>query len=283
MQKTSISIKKMDCPSEIKMIEGLMEKLDPSAKMKFDLESRVVIFYHSIDKNQIIGSLKSISLPGELVSSNKVSESGIPNIAPSVEAKTLKYLLGINFSMFIVEIILGIYAESTGLLADGLDMLADSFVYSLSLYAVGRSTIVKHKAAYFSGIMQVSLGLLCLIEVGRNFYFGSEPLSDYMVVVSMIALVANLWCLVLIHKHKDGEIHMKASWIFSANDVIVNTGVIISGVLVYFLKSNIPDLLIGGIVSIIVVRGGLNIIKLSKIKTTGQVKASDCPSTSNKA
>ena len=61
---------------------------------------------------------------------------------------------------------------------------------------------------------------------------------------------------------------MKASWIFSANDVIVNTGVIASGVLVYFLKSNIPDLLIGGIVSLIVIRGGISIIKLSKIKKT---------------
>ena len=173
-------------------------------------------------------------------------------------------------------LILGFYAESTGLLADGLDMLADSFVYGLSLYAVGKSIAMKHKAAYFSGIMQISLGLLCLVEVGRKFYFGSEPLSNYMIVVSVVALFANLWCLALIHKHKDGEVHMKASWIFSANDVIVNTGVIISGVLVYFLKSNVPDLLIGGIVSLIVIRGGISIIKLSKIKKAEPIKESCC-------
>ena len=87
-----------------------------------------------------------------------------------------------------------------------------------------------------------------------------------MIAISIIALIANLFCLVLIHKHKDGEVHMKASWIFSANDVIVNTGVIISGILVYITKSNIPDLLIGGIVSVIVIRGGIVIIKLSKPK-----------------
>ena len=178
--------------------------------------------------------------------------------------------------MFFVEIILGLYAESTGLLADGLDMLADSFVYGLSLYAVGKSITMKHKAAYFSGIMQISLGLLCLVEVGRKFYFGSEPLSNYMIVVSLIALFANLWCLALIHKHKDGEVHMKASWIFSANDVIVNTGIILSGVLVYFLKSNVPDLLIGGIVSLVVIRGGISIIKLSKIKKAEPIKESCC-------
>lgn len=278
MQKTSVNIKRMDCPSEIKMIEGLMENLDPSAKMVFDLESRTVQFYHSVDKDQILDSLKAISLPGDLISSQEVLDHDIPDIAPSVEAKTLKYLLGINFTMFVVEIILGFYAESTGLLADGLDMLADSFVYGLSLYAVGKSIAMKHKAAYFSGIMQISLGLLCLVEVGRKFYFGSEPLSNYMIVVSVIALIANLWCLILIHKHKDGEVHMKASWIFSANDVIVNTGVIFSGALVYFLKSNVPDLIIGGIVSLVVIRGGISIMKLSKIKKAEPIKDSCCSS-----
>ncbi|HLW57649.1 MAG TPA: cation transporter [Bacteriovoracaceae bacterium] len=276
MQKTSVNIKKMDCPSEIKMIEGLMENLDPSAKMEFDLESRIVHFYHSVDKHQIIESLNTISLPGELISTEEIGIDEVPDIAPSVEAKTLKYLLGINFTMFVIEIMLGFYAESTGLLADGLDMLADSFVYGLSLYAVGKSISMKHKAAYFSGVMQISLGLLCLVEVGRKFYFGSEPLSNYMIVVSMIALIANLWCLVLIHKHKDGEVHMKASWIFSANDVIVNTGVIVSGALVYFLNSNIPDLIIGGIVSIIVISGGISIIRLSKIKKVEPVKETCC-------
>lgn len=278
MQKTSVNIKRMDCPSEIKMIEGLMENLEPSAKMVFDLESRTVQFYHSVDKDQILDSLKAISLPGDLISSQEVLDHDIPDIAPSVEAKTLKYLLGINFTMFVVEIILGFYAESTGLLADGLDMLADSFVYGLSLYAVGKSIAMKHKAAYFSGIMQISLGLLCLVEVGRKFYFGSEPLSNYMIVVSVIALIANLWCLILIHKHKDGEVHMKASWIFSANDVIVNTGVIFSGALVYFLKSNVPDLIIGGIVSLVVIRGGISIMKLSKIKKAEPIKESCCSS-----
>lgn len=279
MKKTSIKIKKMDCPSEIKMIEGLMENIDSKSEMEFDLESRKVNFYHNVEDQIILDSLKGISLPGELISSEVITDDEIPDIAPSVEAKTLKYLLAINFTMFIVEIIIGFYAESTGLLADGLDMLADSFVYALSLYAVGKSITMKHRAAFFSGVMQISLGILCLIEVGRKFYFGSEPLSNYMIVISLIALAANLFCLVLIHKHKDGEVHMKASWIFSANDVVVNTGVIISGVLVYVLKSNIPDLIIGAIVSFIVIRGGLAIIKLSKLKKLDKpIEQSSCSS-----
>jgi len=111
---------------------------------------------------------------------------------------------------------------------------------------------------------------LCFLESGRRFYYGSEPLSNYIIIVSLFALIANLLCLVLIHKHKDGEVHMKASWIFSANDVIMNLGVIFSGVLVYFMKTNIPDLVIGLIISFIVIRGGLTIIKISKINNKYQ-------------
>ena len=264
MKRTSIKISKMDCPSEIKMIEGFIEKIDPNIKIEFDLNSRTATFYHDVENSKILEGLNEISLSGELISSVNIQAADIPDVGPSVEAKTLRYLLAINFTMFVVEVLIGFYADSTGLLADGLDMLADSLVYGISLYAVGKTIKVKNKAAFLSGIMQISLGLLCLLEVVRKFYFGSEPLSSYMIVVSAIALFANLWSLVLIHKHKDGEIHMKASWIFSANDVIVNTGVIISGALVYFFKSNIPDLLIGALVSLVVIKGGVTITKLSK-------------------
>ena len=54
---------------------------------------------------------------------------------------------------------------------------------------------------------------------------------------------------------------MRASWIFSKNDVIANLGVIGGGVLVAWLGSPWPDLIIGLVIAAIVVRGGLYIIK----------------------
>jgi Co/Zn/Cd efflux system component len=65
----------------------------------------------------------------------------------------------------------------------------------------------------------------------------------------------------LISKHREGEVHMRASWIFSKNDVIANIGIIISGGLVYLLNSRLPDLIIGILISILVIRGGYHIIK----------------------
>ena len=185
-------------------------------------------------------------------------------IKDKAESKTLIILLLINAVMFLVEIILGIISDSTALIADSLDMLADATVYGIGLYAVGHSKLAKIKAAHLSGIFQILLGSTVAIDVLRRFIFGSEPESLLMIIVGGVALVANVICLMLITKHKDGEVHMRASWIFSKNDVIANLGIILAGVMVYLSGSRLPDLVIGMMIAIVVIRGGLHIMKDAK-------------------
>ena len=81
-----------------------------------------------------------------------------------------------------------------------------------------------------------------------------------MIVISLFALAANIICLVLLNKHKQGEIHMRATWIFSKNDVIANLGVITAGILVTYFESAIPDLIIGAIISSVVLYGSYQIL-----------------------
>jgi len=177
------------------------------------------------------------------------------------QSRVLTVLLAINGVMFIAEIIAGIIGDSTALIADSLDMLADATVYAIGLYAVGRSLLVKAKAAHISGIFQILLGLGVLFDIVRRFIVGSEPESMMMMAVGVVALIANSICLMLIYKHRQGEVHMRASWIFSKNDVIANLGVICAGVLVAWLDSPWPDLVIGLVIAMLVVRGGVHIIK----------------------
>lgn len=178
-----------------------------------------------------------------------------------LERKTLIVLLAINAFMFVTEFILGWQAQSIGLIADSLDMLADAAVYGLSLYVVGKGILHQVKAAQISGFLQIILGLGVIFEVLRRLVFGSEPQSFLIVSVGTAALIANIICLLLISKHREGGIHMRASWIFSTNDVIANLGVIISGILVTIVGNRFPDLIIGAIISFIVIRGGVKILK----------------------
>jgi Co/Zn/Cd efflux system component len=191
--------------------------------------------------------------------------------AAELERQTLWILLAINGAMFIGEAIAGWWGDSTGLLADSLDMLADASVYGIALYAVGQSRGLQAGAATASGVLQIALGLGVLLEVGRRFLYGSDPVSPLMIAVGTLALVANVSCLLLIAKHRKGGVHMRASWIFSRNDVIANLGVILSGVLVMSLGSRLPDLLIGALIAVVVVRGGLQILREAKEAREGEV------------
>jgi Co/Zn/Cd efflux system component len=185
------------------------------------------------------------------------------------ERKTLLIVLGINAFMFVCELALGLLAESTGLIADSLDMFADAAVYSISLYAVGKSGSLKDTAARASGFVQVALALLVLIDVLRRSALGSEPLSALMMGVGSIALIANSICWSLIARHRDGGAHMRASLIFSMNDVIANVGVILSGALVWALGSRYPDLVIGLVIAVVVLRGGMRILKQTSRQEAG--------------
>ena len=181
----------------------------------------------------------------------------------SAERQTLYAVLGINAGMFGVELISGFLFVSAGLIADSLDMLADAGVYALSLYAVGRASRHKVRAAYLSGMLQIALGLAVLAECLRRLYFGSEPESLGIMLIGAVALIANVACLFLIAKHRRGEIHMQAAWIFSVNDVLANIGVIAAGALVAVTGSNLPDLIAGLLISSLVISGGRKILRES--------------------
>ena len=176
------------------------------------------------------------------------------------QRKVLVTLLAINALMFVIELGVGWYAESTGLIADSMDMLADAIVYGIGLYAIGKSLHHKTTAAAISGWFQALLGLLILADIARRVIYGSEPVSLLMIGMGAAALVANIYCLTLIQAHKDGEIHMRASWIFSKNDVIANSGVILGGLLVWILDSRWPDLVIGSVIALIILNGARQII-----------------------
>jgi Co/Zn/Cd efflux system component len=184
--------------------------------------------------------------------------------AANVERRTLLFLIAINGVMFVVELAAGWVAQSMGLIADSLDMLADAGVYGIALLAVGSSALAKARAAAASGSLQLGLAGLVLLEVARKSIHGSEPVSSLMIGVSLVALTANVACLYLLRKHRHGEVHMRASWIFSTTDVQANVGVIIAGVLVSLTGSSAPDLILGALVCAIVARGGIRVLRAAQ-------------------
>jgi len=266
-QLSTYKIPKMDCPSEERMIRMALTGVENIQSLSFDLSGRTLEIIHHGETGPITSKLENLGLGASLqrtedasAESVRAAESSIAN--ESEESGTLWILLAINALMFLVEMTMGLIAQSAGLIADSLDMLADAAVYGLALYAVGHGIKMQVRAAHVAGVLQLILAAGVLIEVGRRFLFGSDPQSLMMMTVASVALVANISCLLLIAKHREGGAHMKASWIFSANDVVINLGVILAGLLVAWTGSNYPDLIIGGIVGAIVLIGAKRILAL---------------------
>jgi Co/Zn/Cd efflux system component len=254
----------MDCPSEEQLVRLALEDDAAVVSLAFDLPGRSLEVWHHGEAEPVARRLESLNLGSRLESSGPALK--IPPTtageAPAGQARTLWIVLAINAVMFVVELSAGWLAESTGLLADSLDMLADASVYALSLYAVGHSAAMRLRAARLCGVLQLTLALGALGEVVRRTLTGSAPEPAAMMGVALLALAANVTCLVLLARHRDGGAHMTASYICSANDVIANVGVILAGALVAWTGSRVPDLLIGTAVAAVVMIGAIRILRL---------------------
>jgi Co/Zn/Cd efflux system component len=264
MQKTTFKIAKMDCPSEEQMIRMKLDDLTNIKSLNFDIANRQLIVFHSDNYDQIFNRLDNLKFDTTLIDSIQVENHNFTDNNYQ-ERKLLWQVLTINFFFFALEIFTGFISNSMGLMADSLDMLADSIVYGLALFAVGRTITLKTKIAKSAGYFQLVLAVLGFIEVLRRFIEAEKvPSFQTMIIISVLALIGNALCLYLLQKSKSQEAHMQASMIFTSNDVIVNLGVIVAGTLVYLTNSKYPDLFVGIIVFSIVGQGAFKILKLSK-------------------
>lgn len=264
MHKTIFVISKMDCASDEQLVRMKLAGMVQVRSLSFDLQTRIVAVVHASDHSDIHKRLDELNLDTAVLSTEPVATPPVANDT-SQEIQLLWRVLVINLSLFIIEIVGGWLADSMGLVADSLDMLADGIVYGLVLYAVNRSTLDKKRVALTSGYFQLFLAVSGLFEVGRRFLNPEEtPAFEAMIGISMLALAGNVLSLYLLQKSRSQEAHMQASMIFTSNDVVANLGVISAGILVLVTHSRFPDLLIGLAIFAIVGRGAFRILRLSK-------------------
>lgn len=261
IQQTLFKIAQMDCTAEENLVRMKLETIAAIKALEFDLAQRRLTVFHEGEIAPIEQALASLNLGSTLIETIRSTET----LPQQINQRNILWaVLLINAAFFLIESTAGLVSNSMGLVADSLDMLADALVYGLSLVSVGATTARKRHLARWSGYFQLSLAAFGLIELLRRF-LGLESLPDFrvMVVVSLFALTANAICLYLLQRAKSGEIHMKASLIFTSNDIIVNLGVITAGLLVNWLDTGLPDLIVGTLVFAIVVRGALRILNLA--------------------
>lgn len=188
-----------------------------------------------------------------------------PMIAETAEQRrTLGIALGLNATMFVVELTAGIIAGSAGLIADGLDMLSDASAYAIGLVAIGRSRLFKARAATASGVLLLLFALGVLADVVRRAISGEPPEGSIMILVAAAALAVNAIVLRMLSRLRSEEVHIRATWIFTRADVVANVAVILSGAAVLLTGYRAVDLAVGAAIGLYVLKEAIAILRESR-------------------
>ncbi|HUX19401.1 MAG TPA: cation diffusion facilitator family transporter [Acidithiobacillus sp.] len=177
------------------------------------------------------------------------------------QSATLKIVLLINAVMFVIELLAGMMAGSTALLSDSLDNLGDALTYGLSLYAVSRGLRSKAKVALFKGLLILAAGLFVLSQVAYRIAVPVIPTYETMGLVSLLALLANGTCLVMLWKHREEDINMSSVWECSRNDIASNVAVLLAAAGVWLTHSGWPDILIGALLALMFLKSAVKVLK----------------------
>jgi Co/Zn/Cd efflux system component len=178
----------------------------------------------------------------------------------AAQRRTLTVALALNGTMFVVGMIAGVIAQSSGLVADSLDMLADACAYAIALSAIGRDDQFKARAAWASGTVLLVLGMGVLFDAARRGILGSAPDSAIMVVVATVSLLVNSVVLYLLGQMREDGVHLNATWIFTKVDVIANLAVILAGALVWLGGYWFIDLIVGAGIGLYVIKEAFEIL-----------------------
>ena len=157
----------------------------------------------------------------------------------------LQLVLAINAVMFFVEFGAGLFARSTALLGDSLDMLGDTLVYGFSLYVLSKSSRWRAGSALIKSLVMLAFGVGVFVDAALKLQAGIIPVVPAMVGIGVLALTANSVCFALLWRHRTADINLRSTWLCSRNDLVANSAVIMAGFFVARLQSIWPDVLVG--------------------------------------
>ncbi len=166
MQKTTFKISKMDCPSEEQMIRMKLADLTNINLLDFDIPNRQLTVYHTENHDQIFKRLDNLKFDTSIIDTVSADNYSETTDNTDRERRLLWQVLAINFFFFALELTTGFISNSMGLVADSLDMLADSIVYGLALFAVG-GTMTRKKE-------HCKIGRLLSINTCNIWFYGSN-------------------------------------------------------------------------------------------------------------
>jgi Co/Zn/Cd efflux system component len=193
------------------------------------------------------------------------------------QSRVLVAVLAINATMFVIEAVAGSLSRSSALLGDSLDMLADALVYGVTIYALDRGARWRARASVLKGMLMLALGVAVVVEAFAKAISQVVPDAEAIGGIGLVALGANVGCLLLLRAHREDDINMRSSWICSRNDIIANLAVLAAAMGVRAFESWWPDVIVGCGIAMLFIVSAIAVLRtaLEQLGETAGRKAGD--------
>lgn len=159
----------------------------------------------------------------------------------------------LNLAYFFVEATVALTIGSVSLFADSVDFLEDTAVNLLIFIALGWPLARRATMGKVMAIIILLPAVAALWQAIAKFQQPDAPDPMSLILTAGGAVVVNTICSVILLRHRDhGGSMTKAAWLAARNDVIVNIGIIIVGVItLVVVRNGWPDLILGlGIIAL---------------------------------
>ena len=97
----------------------------------------------------------------------------------------------LNVVMFFAEGTIGLSVGSAALLADAIDFLEDTGMYSLAILAIGWSVMHRTKAGFVMSLFMMGVGLSAIWQVVARLLWGGVPSSSAIALTAAIAFLGS--------------------------------------------------------------------------------------------
>ena len=187
----------------------------------------------------------------------------------------LKLALGLTFVYMLAEAVGGWWANSLALLADAGHMLTDVGALSLTLGAIwfasrpatAKKTFGYYRyeilAAFVNGIALVLLSLWVIYEAYQRWNVPQTVKGFELTVVAVGGLVVNIIAASLLRGDHAHDLNLRGAWLHVMGDLLGSLAAIGAGILILTLGWMWADAAISILISLIIIFGAWNLIKVS--------------------
>ena len=189
--------------------------------------------------------------------------------------RALWWVVILNIGFGLAELVGGFIARSQALKADSLDFLGDGSITLVGLLALSWSATARSRIALTQGLFLAALGIWVLGMASWRAMNAVPPEADLMGGLGLAGLAVNVTAaLILARFRQGGDAQAHAIWLYSRNDAINSTAVVVAAAFVFWFNSAWPDLIVAVVIAVIFLHSAWEIIRNARAELREHAPAS---------